>query len=157
MPKIHILCQTSADALPKPHASVDTHMRWLRSVGSIKLWVSFAEYRLFYRALLQKRPMIWSILLTKATLLVRSKNPDQTIYGRNQTNCGRDQPKREPLSNWNGLFRRELGLFRRELGLFRRELGLFRRESLFHVERDLEGPTPPCKRPRRANFTSKET
>ena len=28
---------------------------WLQSVGSIKLQVSFAEYRLFYRALLQKR------------------------------------------------------------------------------------------------------
>jgi len=37
---------------------------WLRSVGSIKLQVSFAEYRLFYRALLQKRPIILSILLT---------------------------------------------------------------------------------------------
>ena len=31
-------------------------MWWLRSVGSIKLQVSFAEYRLFYRSLLQKRP-----------------------------------------------------------------------------------------------------
>jgi len=28
-------------------------MRWLRLVGSCKLYVSFAEYRLFYRALLQ--------------------------------------------------------------------------------------------------------
>jgi len=35
-----------------------TGMGWLRSVGSIKLYVSFAEYRLFYRALLQKRPVI---------------------------------------------------------------------------------------------------
>ena len=42
-------------------------MGWLRSVGSIKLQVSFAEYHLFYRSLLQKRPMILSILLTKAT------------------------------------------------------------------------------------------
>jgi len=42
-------------------------MGWLRSVGSMKLQVSFAEYRLFYRALLQKRPIILSILLTKAT------------------------------------------------------------------------------------------
>ena len=42
-------------------------MGWLRSVGSNKLEVSFAEYRLFYRALLQKRPVILSILLTKAT------------------------------------------------------------------------------------------
>ena len=30
----------------------------LWSVGSIKLYVSFAEYCLFYRALLQKRPEI---------------------------------------------------------------------------------------------------
>jgi len=42
-------------------------MGWLRSVGSIKLKVSFAEYGFFYRALLQKRPIILSILLTKAT------------------------------------------------------------------------------------------
>ena len=40
---------------------------WLRSVGSIKLYVSFAEYCLFYKALLQKRPIISSILLTEAT------------------------------------------------------------------------------------------
>ena len=31
-------------------------MGWLRLVGSLKLEVAFAEYRLFYRALLQKRP-----------------------------------------------------------------------------------------------------
>jgi len=43
------------------------YMRWLRSVGSIKLQVSFAEYRLFYRSHLQKRPVILSILLTVAT------------------------------------------------------------------------------------------
>ena len=33
-------------------------MGWLRCVGSLKLQVSFAEYGLFFRALLQKRPMI---------------------------------------------------------------------------------------------------
>ena len=42
-------------------------MGWLWSVGSIKLQVSFAEYRLFYSALWQKRPIILSILQTKAT------------------------------------------------------------------------------------------
>ena len=42
-------------------------MGWLRSVRSIKLYVSIAEYCLFCRALLQKRPLILSILLTKAT------------------------------------------------------------------------------------------
>ena len=36
-----------------------THnMGWLRLLGSLKLWVSFAEYGLFYRALLQKRRVI---------------------------------------------------------------------------------------------------
>ena len=36
-----------------PHA-----MGWLRLVGSFQLYVSFAGYRLFYRALLQKRHII---------------------------------------------------------------------------------------------------
>jgi len=49
------------------HHRVCSTMGWLRLVGSIKLQVSFAEYSLFYRALLQKRPIIWSILLTVAT------------------------------------------------------------------------------------------
>jgi len=40
---------------------------WLWSVGFWKFKVSLAEYRLFYRAILQKRPVIWSILLTEAT------------------------------------------------------------------------------------------
>ena len=38
----------------------------LRLVASIKLSASFAEYSLFYRALLQKRPIILSTLLTEA-------------------------------------------------------------------------------------------
>jgi len=42
-------------------------MGWLRLVGSLKLQVSFAEYRLFCRALLQKRPIIWRSLLIEAT------------------------------------------------------------------------------------------
>jgi len=40
---------------------------WLRWVASIKLQVSFAEYRLFYRDLLQKRPIILSILVSEAS------------------------------------------------------------------------------------------
>ena len=39
------------------------YMGWLRLVGSLKWKVSFAEYRLFYRALLQKRPTILRSLL----------------------------------------------------------------------------------------------
>ena len=38
-------------------------MGWLRFVGSLKLQVSFAEYSLFCRALLQKRLIIWRSLL----------------------------------------------------------------------------------------------
>ena len=45
----------------------DCHTGWLRLVGSLKLQVSFAEYRLFYRALLQKRPVILTSLLIVAT------------------------------------------------------------------------------------------
>jgi len=37
-----------------------TDMGWLRLVGSLKLQVSFAEYRLFYRSLFQKRYIIYS-------------------------------------------------------------------------------------------------
>jgi len=42
-------------------------MGWLRLVDSIKLEVSFAGYHLFYRALLQKRPIILRRLLIVAT------------------------------------------------------------------------------------------
>jgi len=59
-------------------------MRWLRSVGSIKWWVSLAEYCLFYRALLQKRPIILSMLLTKdnpySPLLLKHRPPDPINY-----------------------------------------------------------------------------
>jgi len=49
---------------------VTFYMGWLRWVGSLKLQVSFAEYHLFYRALLQKRPIILRSLLIVATLYV---------------------------------------------------------------------------------------
>jgi len=42
-------------------------MEWLRLVGSLKLEVSLAEYSLFYRALLQKRPKFLRSLLIIAT------------------------------------------------------------------------------------------
>ena len=48
-------------------ADVSVHMAWLRLVGSFKSYVSFAEYRLFYRALLQKRPPILRSLLIEST------------------------------------------------------------------------------------------
>ena len=43
------------------------HMGWLRLVSSLKSYVSFAEYRLFSRALLQKRLIILRSLLIVAT------------------------------------------------------------------------------------------
>jgi len=62
------------------HVYLYTHMRkgvyanvfgygigWLRLVGSLKWKVSFPEYRLFYGALLQKRPIILRSLLIVAT------------------------------------------------------------------------------------------
>jgi len=49
------------------HARMCTSMGWLRLVGSLDLKVSFAECHLFYRALLQKRPIILRSLLIVAT------------------------------------------------------------------------------------------
>jgi len=42
-------------------------MGWLRLVGSLILQVSFAEYRLFCRAILQERPSILRSILIVAT------------------------------------------------------------------------------------------
>ena len=50
-------------------------MGWLRLVGFLKLQVSFAEYHLFYRALLQKRPIILRSLLVVATPYGNARNP----------------------------------------------------------------------------------
>jgi len=48
------------------------HMGWLRFVGSLKWLVPFAEYRLFYMALLQKRPIILRSLLIEANPYIYS-------------------------------------------------------------------------------------
>ena len=48
----------------------------LRLVGSLKIYVSFAEYSLFYRALLQKSPMILGSLLIVATPYQHSRDRD---------------------------------------------------------------------------------
>ena len=49
------------------YGSMSIPMGWLRLVGSLKVQVSFAENRLFDRALLQNRPIILRILLIVAT------------------------------------------------------------------------------------------
>jgi len=50
-------------------------MGWLRLVGSLKLCVSFAEHIFFYRAFLQKRPMILRSLLIE-TISYHRTHPD---------------------------------------------------------------------------------
>ena len=55
-------------------------MGWLRLVGSLKLKVSFAEYYLFYRALLQKRPIILRSLPIVATPYTQFTRPTMTFW-----------------------------------------------------------------------------
>jgi len=55
----------------RTYASADNGMGWLQLVGSLKLDVSFVEYRLFYRVLLQKRPILLRSLLIVATPYVQ--------------------------------------------------------------------------------------
>ena len=47
--------------------SQEDTMAWLRLVGSLKLQVSFTEYHLFHKALLQTRPTILRSLVNEAT------------------------------------------------------------------------------------------
>ena len=49
------------------HSAIALAMEWLRSVGSFKSYVSFAEHCLFCRALVQKIPIILRSLLIVAT------------------------------------------------------------------------------------------
>ena len=60
-------------------------MGWLRWVGSIKLQVSFAEYHLFYRALLQKRPIILRSLLIVATPYLYSLTHNTYTFSHTNT------------------------------------------------------------------------
>ena len=56
---IRLFCKRALQK--RRYSAKDRHkvtMGWLRLVGYLKLYVSFAEYRLFYRALLHKRPII---------------------------------------------------------------------------------------------------
>ena len=57
----------------------DTHMGWLRLVGSLKLQVSFAEYSLYYRFFLQKRPIILRSLLIVATPYAKKRRMFETF------------------------------------------------------------------------------
>jgi len=66
-----------------PSSFQENGMGWLRLVGYLKLWVSFAEYRLFYTALLQKRPMILrSPLIVAAPYSVSTKGKQVWDVGK---------------------------------------------------------------------------
>ena len=64
---MHLIMRNPLWKYPTSLQTIGVYMGWLRWVGSMKLHVSLAEYSLFYRALLQNRRIIWSILLTEAT------------------------------------------------------------------------------------------
>ena len=67
-------------ATPYLQVTCSTRMGWLRSVGSLKLYVSFAEYSLFYRALLQKRPVLLRSLPIVATAYPECNGSCCTLY-----------------------------------------------------------------------------
>ena len=67
VPRTNTSCCVCMNHVLNVYESCPGATRWLRLVGSTNLQVSFAEYSLFYRALLQKRSIIWSISLTEAT------------------------------------------------------------------------------------------
>jgi len=65
-----------------PEQCTTYRYRGLRLVGSLKLHVSFAEYRPFYRSLLQKRPTILRSLLIVATQYVYSYHTHRHLHTR---------------------------------------------------------------------------
>jgi len=67
-------CHTHEWVISVKSISHATHMGWLRLVGSLKSYVSFAEYHLFYRALLQKRPTILRSPLVEATHMNKARH-----------------------------------------------------------------------------------
>ena len=64
---IYIYIRTRIYMYTYSYVHTSTCMGWLRLVGSLQLLVSFVEYCLFYRALLQKRHMILRSLPIVAT------------------------------------------------------------------------------------------
>ena len=67
LPEWDWLCVYVAVEILKRQLATKSGMGWLRLVGSLKSQVSFAECCLFYRAFLQKRPIILRSLLIVAT------------------------------------------------------------------------------------------
>jgi len=68
-------------------------MECLRLVGSLKFYVSFAEYRLFHKALLQERPIILRSLIVLATPYLFEE-----LFGCGQSGEGYDKIRTAPQS-----------------------------------------------------------
>ena len=62
--------------LPQIMAVLESTTGWLQLVGSLKFQVSFAEYSLFYRALLQKRPIYFKGSTTRSHPILYSNRGD---------------------------------------------------------------------------------
>jgi len=75
-------------------------MGWLRLVGSLKLQVSFAEYSLFYWALLQKRSIILRNLLIEATPYFTHTPRKQERKKKRKTKRGRVDGREEEKERW---------------------------------------------------------
>jgi len=105
--------QCTLDSTPLTAKST---MGWLRLVGPLKVQVSFAEYSLFYRALLQKRLIILRSLLIVATPY--SVQPWRRMNGRGHVLCS------AILLSWKVLFNAPLTVI---------SLWVWQRFSLFVV------------------------
>ena len=77
------------------------HMGWLRLVGSLKVQVSFAEFRLLYRALLQKRPIVLRSLLLVATPYISVTDGDPKHTRHTYTHATLSPQKSHSLSSCN--------------------------------------------------------
>jgi len=90
----HIRFHTRRAETPRTQHRISLHighMGWLRLVGPLKLHVYFAEFRLFSRALLQKRPIILRSLLIVATSyhILHLQHPPALHCNRSMGNVGR--------------------------------------------------------------------
>ena len=91
--------EASADATQRHQQMAH---RGFTVVGSLKLQVTFVEYSLFYRALLQKRPTVLRSLLIVAIPQQFSADATQ----RHQQMAHRGFTEKEPCQNWS-LFQKE--------------------------------------------------
>ena len=85
----------------RPDCLKERDMGWLRLVGSLKVQVSFAEFRLLYRALLQKRPIVLRSLLLVATPYISVTDGDPKHTRHTYTHATLSPQKSHSLSSCN--------------------------------------------------------